>query len=105
MPLCGATAIVVLVVKNIDRYFSFEVEVMDDKRVKRRFRVSNYQTEVRVTDAICTMPLRLDPGWNQVQLNLADLVRRAYGSGFVETLSVTVHANCRLRRVYFADKP
>lgn len=34
---------IVLIVKNLDKYFSFEVEVLDDKDEKRRFRASNYQ--------------------------------------------------------------
>jgi hypothetical protein len=50
------------------------------------------------------MPLRMDEGWNQIQLNLADLTRRAYGTNYVETLRVQVHANCRLRRIYFSDR-
>jgi hypothetical protein len=50
------------------------------------------------------MPMRLDPGWNQVTFNLADYTKRAYGTQYVETLRVTIHANCRLRRVYFTDK-
>lgn len=50
------------------------------------------------------MPLRLDDGWNQIQLNLTDLTRRAYGTNYVETLRVQVHANCRLRRIYFSDR-
>ena len=58
----------------------------------------------RVKPFICTMPLRLDEGWNQIQLNLADYTRRAYGTNYVETLRVQVHANCRLRRIYFADR-
>jgi hypothetical protein len=33
----------VLIVKNLNKYFSFEVEVLDDKEEKRRFRASNYQ--------------------------------------------------------------
>lgn len=53
---------------------------------------------------ICTMPLRMDEGWNQIQLNLADFTRRAYGTNYVETLRVQVHANCRLRRIYFSDR-
>ena len=28
---------------------------------------------------ICTMPMRLDEGWNQIQFNLAEFTRRAYG--------------------------
>lgn len=40
----------------------------------------------------------------QVQFNLADFVKRAYGTNYVETLRVQVHANCRLRRIYFSDR-
>lgn len=58
----------------------------------------------RVKPFICTMPLKLDDGWNQIQLNLSDLTRRAYGTNYVETLRVQVHANCRLRRIYFSDR-
>ncbi|RWS15668.1 hypothetical protein B4U79_04411 [Dinothrombium tinctorium] len=94
----------VIIVKNMKKFFSFEVEVMDDKQVKRRFRASNFQTVTRVRDFICTMPLRLDEGWNQIGFNLADFTKRAYGTNYVETVRVTVNANCRLRRIYFADR-
>lgn len=50
------------------------------------------------------MPMRLDEGWNQIQFNVADFTRRAYGTNYVETLRVQVHANCRIRRVYFSDR-
>lgn len=62
------------------------------------------QAVTRVKPFICTMPLKLDEGWNQIQLNLTDLTRRAYGTNYVETLRVQVHANCRLRRIYFSDR-
>lgn len=96
---------IILLVKNLTRYFSFEVQVLDDENTVRRFRASNYQITTRVKPYITTMPMRLDPGWNQIMFDLADYVKRAYGTNYVETLRVTVHANCRLRRVYFADKP
>ena len=50
------------------KYFSFEVQVLDDKNVRRRFRASNYQSTTRVKPFICTMPMRLDDGWNQIQV-------------------------------------
>eukprot|EP00662_Eupelagonemidae_sp_cell21_P040088 gene40088-61085_t len=53
---------------------------------------------------ICTMPMRLDEGWNQIQFNLSDFTRRAYGTNYIETLRVQVHANCRIRRLYFSDR-
>ena len=40
----------------------------------------------------------------QIQFNLADFTRRAYGTNYVETLRVQIHANCRIRRVYFSDR-
>ena len=80
------------------------LQVLDDKNVRRRFRASNYQSTTRVKPFICTMPMRLDDGWNQIQFNLADFTRRAYGTNYVETLRVQIHANCRIRRVYFSDR-
>ena len=34
----------VMIIKNLKKYFTFEVQVLDDKSVRRRFRASNYQT-------------------------------------------------------------
>jgi hypothetical protein len=94
----------VIIIKNMKKYFTFEVTVLDDKNVHRRFRASNYQTATRVKPFICSMPMKLDNGWNQIQFNLMDFTRRAYGTNYVETVRVQLHANCRLRRVYFADR-
>ncbi|CEG43482.1 Transcription factor IIB [Plasmopara halstedii] len=43
-------------------------------------------------------------GWNQIQFNLSDFTRRAYGTNYIETLRVQIHANCRIRRIYFSDR-
>lgn len=94
----------VMIIKNLKKYFTFEVQVLDDKNVRRRFRASNYQSTTRVKPFICTMPMRLDDGWNQIQFNLSDFTRRAYGTNYIETLRVEIHANCRIRRVYFSDR-
>lgn len=80
------------------------MQVLDDKGVRRRFRASNYQRSTRVKPFICTMPMKLDEGWNQIQFNLADFTRRAYGTNYIETLRVQIHANCRIRRIYFSDR-
>ncbi|CAN8001934.1 unnamed protein product, partial [Ixodes pacificus] len=81
----------IMIVKNMKKYFTFEVQILDDKNVRRRFRASNFQSTTRVKPFICTMPMRLDEGWNQIQFNLSDFTRRAYGTNYVETLRVQVH--------------
>lgn len=70
----------------------------------RRFRVSNFQSKTSVKPFCTAMPMGMSPGWNQIQFNLADFTRRAYGSNYLETVSVQVHANIRIRRIYFTDK-
>jgi len=32
-----------IIVKNLKKYFTFEIQVLDDKNVRRRFRASNFQ--------------------------------------------------------------
>ena len=36
--------------------------------------------------------MRLDEGWNQIQFNLSDFTRRAYGTNYIETLRVQVQS-------------
>ncbi|KAH8391019.1 hypothetical protein KR215_003774 [Drosophila sulfurigaster] len=94
----------VLLIKNMHKYFCFEVKIQDDQRFMRRFRVSNFQSKTSVKPFCTAMPMGMSPGWNQIQFNLADFTRRAYGSNYLETVSLQVHANVRIRRIYFTDK-
>lgn len=94
----------VMIVKNLKRYFSFEITILDDKGMRRRFRISNFQSTTKIKPFCTTMPIGLSGGWNQIQFNLSDFTKRAYGTQFLETLHVQVHANVRLRRIYFADR-
>ena len=94
----------IMIIKNLRKFFSFEVQILDDKNQLRRFRASNYQSKTNVSTFTTTMPLALNCGWNQIQLNLADFTRRAYGSNYIETVRISIHANCRIRNVYFSDR-
>ncbi|XP_045471337.1 cilia- and flagella-associated protein 20-like isoform X2 [Harmonia axyridis] len=93
----------VMIIKNMKKYFTFEIQILDDKDIRRRFRVSNFQSTTKVRPFCTTMPIGLSDGWNQVQFNLADFTKRAYGSTYLETVRVQVHANVRIRRIYFSD--
>ncbi|XP_052755886.1 cilia- and flagella-associated protein 20-like [Galleria mellonella] len=94
----------VMIVKNLKRYFSFEITILDDKNMRRRFRISNFQSTTKIKPFCTSMPIGLSGGWNQIQFNLADFTRRAYGTQFIETLRVQVHANVRIRRIYFSER-
>ena len=77
----------------------------DNKGDIRRFRASNYQDQTVVQPYISVFPLRFDnEGWNYITLNLKDLCTRVYASVYEETSRIFVHANCRIRRIFFSDQ-
>ncbi|XP_026471067.1 cilia- and flagella-associated protein 20-like [Ctenocephalides felis] len=94
----------VMIVKNMKKYFSFDLTILDDKDMHRRFRFSNSETRIRVGLVYTCIPMELSDGWNQLQFSLPDLTRRAYGSNYVETARMQIHANIRITRVYFCDR-
>jgi len=49
----------VMIIKNLKKYFSFEVTILDDRNIRRRFRASNYQVSFF---ACMHFPLREPPG-------------------------------------------
>lgn len=77
---------------------------MDDQRFCRRFRVSNFQSKTSIKPFSTSMPMGMSPGWNQIHFNLADFTRRAYGTNYLETVRLQIHANVRIRRIYFTDR-
>lgn len=94
----------VMIVKNLKKYFSFEVTILDDTGTRRRFRVSNFQSTTQIHPLCTVMPIGLAADWNQIQFNLAEFTRRAYNKQFVEVQKLKINANIRLRRVYFTER-
>lgn len=89
---------------QLDKYFTFEVQILDDKNVRRTFKCSNFQSITRIKPFFCSMPLKLDNGWNEIQFNLEDFCQKAFGTNFVQVCRVKIFANCRVARVYFNDR-
>lgn len=95
---------VTIIMKNLQKYCTFEIEVRDHENQLRRFQASTFQPHTRTSLSITQMPLRLESGWNKIEINLADFTHRAYGTRYIETVYVRINANIRLRRIYFSDQ-
>lgn len=93
----------VLLVRNLQQELSLEVHIRDARGHTRRFRASTFQRQTLVHEQITLLPLQLGAAWNHVQLDLAALTQQAYGTRYEYTLAVQLHANCRVRRIFFAD--
>lgn len=94
----------VMVVKNLHKYWSFEITILDDDNVRRRFRASNFQSTTRINQLNTAMPICLADGWNQIQFNLADFTQRAYARRFCEVQKIKINASIGIRRIYFAER-
>ncbi|OUC40699.1 hypothetical protein D917_03880 [Trichinella nativa] len=85
-------------------YALFFSKTIDASKAVRRFRWSTFQEKPRQAIIICTMPMRLSTGWNFLQINLDDISRKLYSQPYRETRRIMIHPNCRIRRVFFADR-
>ncbi|KMZ80004.1 hypothetical protein PVIIG_04801 [Plasmodium vivax India VII] len=95
---------IVLIVKNMNKYFSFRISIMDDKRCRRTFRISNFQTVTRLSNKWCTMPMILNEGWNIIQINLQEYTQKAFRTKYQETIEMQINASIRIRCIYFCDR-
>ncbi|GFU42594.1 cilia- and flagella-associated protein 20 [Nephila pilipes] len=93
-----------MLLKYLKLPFCFEFVVMDHRMTKRRFRASNCQTTANTNPLLCHLPLHLDEGWNKIQIDLFSFTRQAYGTDFVEIVTMEIYANTRIRRIYFSDR-
>ncbi|XP_046743049.1 cilia- and flagella-associated protein 20-like [Diprion similis] len=98
--------IFVLVVKNLDLMFKLEFQLIDKARHRRQFSLTTHNHEKpRLAHANTTqIPLKLDEGWNNLEINLQTLCTHVHGSDYQAIQRIIVYPNCRLRRVYFQDR-
>lgn len=97
--------IFVMLVKGLGKVFACELQVLDDRGMRRRIRVSNFTSKAQTNPQAVSIPVFIPPAqWSQVELNLSDILQQAFDSRYVETQRVQVHANCRIHRVYFAER-
>ena len=100
MPSLGISLpILVLIVKNLKRYFTYQVLILDDQNLRRRFRMTNIPGFNRKLPTVFTFPITLEEGWNELATNLSELCARVYGTRYIETLRIEIHPNCKLREV------
>ena len=94
----------VMFVKNLDQYFHFEIEILDENYKYRTIRVSNTISIARVQALTCQLPFKLGHGWRYVVMDLHDLTQRCFGTTFLTTVQIRVYASCRLYKMFLQDK-
>ncbi|CAM9209139.1 unnamed protein product [Ectocarpus sp. 13 AM-2016] len=92
-------------VKTLDKFFSFEVEIVDDTKRYRYIDISNTRSVADIGDDRALLPLKLEDGWQRVNIDLERTVRLVFGSSYLTTSQVTVRASARVAKLFFQSQP
>ncbi len=90
----------VLQLKHIGKYCGLSVEIVDHKRQKRRFHLSNNQSKIHITSHDASVPLELKENWNYLNLDLVSLTKNAFGTRYQRAICVQIFSSCRVWRVF-----
>lgn len=77
----------------------------DTQNCQHHFQFTNVEGEKQNSRGlICRAKLKLETGWNKLELNLSSLTQTIFKNEYGITQRIQISGNCRLRRVYFIDK-
>jgi len=105
-----------LQVRNMSKEWAFEIGLVDVLGQEGRVRFATFQTAVQrhiesespILVVPCHFP-RLDEStltsWMTVSVSLAQFCSRCTGQEYESISYVRVYATCRLRRIWFTDRP
>ena len=93
----------VLQLRDMDRFTSVQLTLVDTNKRVRRYTVGNKQTMVRVKGDSATAPLLLVPGWNYIPLHLPAIMQEAFGAEFAYCKEIVVTSTVRVGRIFFQD--
>ena len=92
-------------IKDMFRYVTFEVEIIDDTKNYRTLRFCNRASVARILPGEIIVPLHLKQDqWNYLCLDLEDLTRRAFGTNYLTAVQLRVFSTCRIWKIFFEDR-
>lgn len=94
----------VLHLRNINKFMSLEVQLLDDSESYRTFHVSNGRSITTISNDLCEMPLHLGDHWQFVKLDLEDLTHCAFGTCYSSISRIKVWSSCRVGVMFLSDR-
>jgi len=86
--------------------YSLCMKITDKEEYRRRFCFMTYNIEKlpNISANVARVPLKLDEGWNILEIDLQTLCHKAYGTDYRALHKLIIYPNCYLRRVYLQDR-
>merc|ERR1711964_885753 len=82
------------------------IKVKDKTGVMKSIQFANHQSvaKINLKENKCRLPMKLDRGWNYLNIDLENVVSKAFGASYEHTRTITIKAQCRIWRVYFQNR-
>uniref|UniRef100_A0A674N7K3 CFA20 domain-containing protein n=2 Tax=Takifugu rubripes TaxID=31033 RepID=A0A674N7K3_TAKRU len=90
--------------KKTGEEFGCKITVTDDKIIRRQIILTTFTRKMKAKIYSGFVPIRLSSSFEHVNINLAKVTHVLFGTRYVETVKIKIHANCRIRSVYFSDR-
>eukprot|EP01083_Nonionella_stella_P256832 879778_1 len=91
-----------LQIKNMNKYIRLEIIISDESNNQKIFVCTNKQSLTRLIHNKCSLPLKLENGWNIIVIDLESLCKRVFNVKYKHCNSIQMFANCRVRKIYFS---
>eukprot|EP00752_Nemacystus_decipiens_P003179 g2942.t1 len=89
---------------TLDKFFSFEVEIVDDTKRYRYLDISNTRSVANIGSDRALLPMKLDEGWQRINIDLERTVRLVFGSSYLTTSQIVIRASARIAKVFFQSQ-
>ena len=103
-PIQASLGYLVFQIKNMDRFLKLLIQVRDNEGETKTFILTNKRTTIQVKDSICHLPLELGLGWQYINLDLADMMKRCFGAIYGSVYDIIVYGSTRIGKIYFQDR-
>ena len=91
-------------IKNEDCYLKIVLTVKDGLGLMRKLLITNRRSTIFMHNNECEMPLVMGLGWQYINLDLPDILKRAFGTDFISCRAIEISGTCRFSKIFFQQK-
>lgn len=103
-PTSASMPFLVLHIKNMVRFLSFEIIFKDTINKTRKITFSNKRSTAVIDGDIANLPLEIGEGWRYVNINLNDFSSRCFGTDCKQVKEICINGSCRVSKIFFQEE-
>jgi len=103
-PTTSSMPFLVIHIKNIVRFLSFEIIFKDSENKTRKITFSNKRSTAVIDGDIAHLPLEVGDGWQYINMNFDDMSFRCFGTEPKMVKEICINGSCRVAKIFFQEE-